>query len=140
MSTEMSRSTRGGRRRKHPWANGYTIFAVATMFVLGLWQALAGISAVVRDRLYVTAPGYIYSLDMAGWGWVNLLLGVLTAGAGVAVLQGRTWADIMAIVLASLSLIANFLLIPRYPIWSLLIIALEVVVIWALTTQQRKVA
>jgi hypothetical protein len=109
------------------------------MFVLGLWQALAGISAVVRNGLYVTAPGYIYSFDIAVWGWMILLLGVLTAGAGVAVLQGRTWADITAIVLVSLSLVVNFLLIPHYPIWSLLIIALDVLVIWSLTTQQRTV-
>ena len=110
MSTEMSRSTRCGCRRKHPWADGYTIFAVATMFVLGLWQALAGISAVVRDGLYVTAPGYVHSFDMAAWGWMILLLGVLTAGDGRRRPAGPNIGRHHGV--ASLSLIANFLLIP----------------------------
>jgi hypothetical protein len=60
------------------------------MFVLGLWQALAGISAVVRDGLYVTAPGYVHSFDMAAWGWMILCSGSSPPGTAVAVLQGRT--------------------------------------------------
>jgi hypothetical protein len=91
---------------------------------------------VVRGGLYVTTPGYTYSLGVAGWGWIILLLGVLVGGT---VLRGRSWGDAAAIVLAGLSMLANFLLIPFYPIWSLLIIALNVTLIWTLTHPDRNV-
>ena len=140
MSTEIpSRSSRSRRSPKRPWMNGYTVFAVAVILVLGLWQFLAGLTAVVRDGLYATPPGYTYSFNIAGWGWLVLLLGVLIAGTAVVVLQGRSWGDTAAIVLASLSMVANFLLIPFYPIWSLVIIALNTTLTWALTTRGRNV-
>jgi hypothetical protein len=138
MSTEIpSQSTESPSRRKHAWMNGYTVFAVTIMLVLGLWQVLAGLTAVVRDALYVTPPGYTYALSVAAWGWVVLMLGVLIGATGIAVLQGRSWADPAAIVLACLSMLVNFLLIPLYPIWSILIITLAVTLIWALTTPGR---
>jgi hypothetical protein len=86
----------------------------------------------------VTTPDYIFSFDLTGWGWVHLLLGILAAVAGFAVLQGQTWARVVGIVLAGLSMIANFLFLPYYPLWSLLIIALDVAVIWALATYRRE--
>jgi hypothetical protein len=140
MSTQVPpRSPRSRRRREHAWLNGYTVFAVAIMFVLGLWQFLAGLTAVVRDRLYVAPPGYTFAFSVAGWGWAVLLLGVLSAGTGVVVLLGRGWGDKAAIVVACLSMIVNFLLVAFYPIWSLVIIALDVTLIWALTTPGRRV-
>jgi hypothetical protein len=141
MSAEIpSRSPSGHEKRKPAWMNAYTDFALAIMLVLGLWQVLAGLTAVVGGGgLYVTPPGYTYSFGVAGWGWVILLLGVFIAGAGVVVLLGRSWGDTAAIVLASLSMIVNFLVIPFYPIWSLVIIALNVTLIWALTTRGRNV-
>lgn len=141
MSTEIpSRSPSSHKRRKPAWANAYTVFAVAIMLVLGLWQVLAGLTAVVSGGgLYATPSGYTYSFTAAGWGWVVLLLGVLIAGVGVVVLRGLPWGDTTAIVLAPLSMIVNFLTIPFYPIWSLVIIALNATLIWALTTQGRNV-
>jgi hypothetical protein len=125
---------------KHAWMNGYTVFAVSIMLVLGLWQVLAGLTAVVRDRLYVTTATSTYAFDISAWGWTAVLLGVLIAGTGIAVLQGRSWGDATAIVLACLIVVANFLLIPFYPIWPLLIIALAITLLWALTTSGREVA
>jgi hypothetical protein len=141
MSTEIpSRSPSSHSRRKPAWMNAYTDFAAAIMLVLGLWQVLAGLTAVVGGGgLYVTPSGYTYSFSVAGWGWVVLLLGVLIAGVDVVVLLGRRWGDTGAIVLASLSMIANFVVIPFYPIWSLVIIALNAALIWALTTHGRNV-
>src|SRR3954454_13509466 len=141
MSTDIrSRSGRSGSRREHPWLNGYAMFAVAAVVVLGLWQGLAGITAVLHDGLYVTPRGYVYALDIAGWGWTELVIAVLTVGAGVGVLLGRPWGELVEIVLAALSMVVNFLLIPYFPIWSVLIIALSVVAIWAVTAYQLEVA
>jgi len=122
-----------------PWANGLTIFAAAMMMIIGFWQALAGIAAIGQDKVYAATPEYIYAFDVTGWGWIHLLLGILIVCAGVAVFMGSTWARMVAIVLASLSMIANFAFIPHYPVWSLTIIALDAAVIWALATYHREI-
>jgi hypothetical protein len=109
MSSETTSDTGTGRtRHRRAWLNGYTVFAVAIMFVLGLWQVLAGITAVVRDRLYGAPPGYVYGFDIVVWGWVLIVLGALLAGAAVVVLLGRDGGDTAAIWLACLGMVANF--------------------------------
>jgi hypothetical protein len=135
MSTEIpSQGTKAQDLSESPWGSGLTLFAAAMMMVAGVWQALAGIAAIVNDQVYVATPQYIYTFDLTGWGWIHLLLGIVIAGAGFAVLKAMAWARVVGIALASLSLIANFLFLPHYPLWSLLIIALDVAVIWALAT------
>ena len=71
-------------------------------------------------------------------GWIHLVLGIVVALAGVGLLAGRAWARGVGITLAVLSAIANFLFIPHHPVWALLVIALDVVVIWALATHGRE--
>ena len=80
----------------------------------------------------------LVTFDLTAWGWVQLLLGILVAGAGFAIVKGQTWARIVGIALACLSLIASFLFMPHYPLWSLSIIALDFFVIWALATYRRE--
>jgi hypothetical protein len=69
----------------------------------------------------------------------HLILGIVVALAGVGLLAGRTWARVVGITLAALSAITNFLFIPEHPFWALLVIALDVVVIWALAAHGREV-
>ena len=133
-----SQATKGRRRHTRAWMNGYTVFAVAIMLVLGVWQVLAGLTAVVRDGLYATAATYTYAFSTTAWGWLVVVLGVLIAATGIAVLRGRDWGDTAAVVLACLTMIVNFLLIPLYPIWPSVIIVLGITLIWALTTPGRR--
>jgi hypothetical protein len=119
-------------QREPGLVTGLVVFAGTLMIIVGVFHALVGIAALVDDKIYVTTPNYIYSLDIAAWGWLHLLLGILVAVVGIAVLQGQAWGRVVGIGLAALSLIANFLFIPYHPLWSMLIIALEVAVIWAL--------
>lgn len=119
--------------------NGLSLFAGVLMVVGGIYHALVGLSAIFNDKVYVSTVQYIYQFDLTGWGWTHLLLGILVAAAGVAVVQGQTWGRVVGIVLAVLSLIANFLFLPYYPLWSILIIALDVAIIWALATYTRDV-
>ncbi|GAA2888418.1 hypothetical protein GCM10010472_53500 [Pseudonocardia halophobica] len=122
------------------WATGFAMFAGAVLIVTGICQALAGIAALFRDQVYVATPNYIYSFDVTAWGWVHIILGAALALTGLGVIQGQTWARVVGILLASLSIIANFLFIPHYPIWSIVIIALDVAVIWALVRETRELA
>jgi hypothetical protein len=119
------------------WTSGLVVFAGILMVVAGVWHALAGIAALLNDTLYISTPDYLYSLDLTGWGWGHLVLGVLVAVTGGAVLMGQTWGRVVGIALVALSLVANFLFIPWYPIWSLVIIALDIVVIGALAVWHR---
>lgn len=115
-------------------ATGLVTFAGVLMLVAGVWHGLAGIAALARDRVYVTTPDYVYALDLTGWGWAHLVLGLLVALTGAAILNRQMWGRWIGIALVSVSLVANFLFIPWYPVWSLVIIALDVAVIWALAT------
>jgi len=111
---------------------GLVVFAGTLMVIVGVFHALVGIAALVDDKIYVTTPNYIYSADIAMWGWLHLLLGILVAVVGIAVLGGQHWGRVVGIGLAALSLVVNFLFIPYHPLWSVLIIALQVAIIWAL--------
>lgn len=114
------------------WAIGVISFAAIMMILTGVFQALAGLVAIFENEFYVVTANYLFQFDATTWGWIHLLLGVVILAAGLGVLSGQTWARVVGITLAILSAMANFLFIPYYPVWSLLIIALDVLVIWAL--------
>jgi uncharacterized membrane protein YozB (DUF420 family) len=138
VSTETpSRHPGGVPSPKAAWANGYTLFAVSIMIVLGLWQVLAGLTAVLRAGPYTAVAGYTFAGALVAWGATVIVLGVLIGGAAVFVIRGRNRAATAVVVLAVLSMIANFVLIPYYPIWSLTIIGLSATLVWAMTAAGR---
>jgi hypothetical protein len=114
------------------WAVGFILFAAIMMIMTGFFQVLAGLVAIFENEFYVATRNYLFQFDATTWGWIHLLVGLVVAFAGWSLLSGRTWARALAITLAVLSAVANFLFIPYYPFWSLLIIALDVFVIWAI--------
>jgi hypothetical protein len=115
------------------WAVGGITFAAVLLILIGIFQAIAGLTAIFDDEFFVVTQNYVFDLDTSAWGWIHLILGVIIALAGFALLRGATWAGITALILAVLSAIANFFFIPYYPWWSLLMIGLAVWVIWSLT-------
>ena len=126
-------------QEESPWASGLVLFAALMMIMGGVFQVLNGLAGIIRNTVYVAAPNYVYSFDLTAWGWVHLCIGVLVGVTGAALLRGMTWARVTGIVLVSLSLINNFLFIPYYPVWSLLIIAVDFLVIWALAAYHKPV-
>ena len=114
-------------------AAGGIMFAGTMLIMIGVFQAIAGLVAIFDDEFYVVTQNYTFDLDTSAWGWVHLLIGVALVGTGWALFSRQLWAGIAAIVLATLSAIANFVFIPYYPFWSILVIALDVWVIWAVT-------
>jgi hypothetical protein len=119
--------------RPSGWAIGGVTFASTIMILVGIFQAFAGLAAIIDDEFYIVTQNYAFDLDVSAWGWVHLILGIVVAIAGFALWQRKVWAATVAIFLAMLSAIANFFFIPYYPFWSILMIALAVWVIWALT-------
>jgi hypothetical protein len=126
--------------RQSGWAMGFVLYAAIMMIMIGSFQALHGLVAIFDDQFYVVTPNYLLEFDVTVWGWMHLIAGILIAIAGVFVLRGSTWAIATGIVVAVLNAIQNFAFIPYYPFWSLLIIALDVIVIWALAVHGRELA
>jgi hypothetical protein len=127
-------------RGRSATAVGFTYFAAIMMMLSGGFEILQGLSAIIRKHLYVVNSDYIYKINVAGWGWIHLILGVIVLLAGIALLGGSLWARIVGIVLAALIALANFLWLPYYPVWAIVIIAVNVVVIWALAAHGREIA
>lgn len=115
------------------WAAGGIVFGATVLIIIGTFHAIAGLVAVIDDEFYVVGREYTFELDTTAWGWIHMLLGALVATSGWALLARKTWAGVMAIFLASLSAVANFFFIPYYPAWSIVLIALDIWVIWAIT-------
>jgi hypothetical protein len=108
------------------------ILAAVLMMLAGAFQFFQGISAVAKDDLYINAPNYVYKFDTTTWGWIHLILGLIVAISGFFLLQGKDWARGVAIVLAGLAAISQFFFLPYYPLWAMLIIALDIFIIWAI--------
>jgi hypothetical protein len=123
---------RSRSRETSGWAAGFVLFAALMMIIGGIFQALQGLAGIVENEFYVTTRNYVFEADATTWGWTHLIIGVIVGLAGLALLAGQTWARVVGIFLAVVSAISDFLFIPYYPLWSLLIIALDVFVIWAL--------
>jgi len=121
-------------------AMGFTFFAAVMMIVLGAIDALQGLAAITKQHYYVVAPNYVYKLSVSGWGWLHLILGILVVLAGFGLLSGALWARIVGVVLAVLVIFTNFMWLPYYPVWSIIVIATSVVVIWALTAHGHEMA
>jgi hypothetical protein len=115
------------------WAAGAIGFAAVMLLMIGVFQIVAGVAAIVEDEFFVVGREYAFDIDVSTWGWLHLILGALLVFAGVGLFSGQSWAAVTAIILATLSAIANFFFIPYYPFWAILVIALDVWVIWALT-------
>ena len=131
-------ASRGTPVQSTAWV-GWIVFAAIMMMMMGGLHAIEGLVALFKDTYYLVADsGLVLSVDYTAWGWVHLILGVVVACAGAALFTGRMWARVVAVTAAAVSLIANFVFIASYPIWSTIIIAVDVVVIYALTVHGRE--
>ncbi len=113
---------------------GFTVLAAVLLMLSGLWSFLEGLTAILRQSFFVVTSNYTYQFNVHGWGWIHLGLGIVVFAAGACVLLGQSWAKVVGIVLAVFSGIANFMFLPYYPVWSIILIAIDVFIIWALAT------
>ena len=120
-----------------PWMKGMTTFAGVMLIIAGAFNVIQGLVALFQNEVYVAGPRYVFAFDLTAWGWTHLIIGAVVVAAGFAVLSGQVWGRSVGVGIAVLSMLANFVFIPYYPVWSLLIIALNVFVIWALIAYKR---
>jgi hypothetical protein len=122
------------------WTVGFAYFAGAMMILIGIYHVIAGLAAIFEDEFFVVGREYVFDVDVTAWGWIHLIGGLVVIAAGIGVYSGAPWARTVGVIVASLSAIGNFFFIPYYPVWAVLIIALDVAVILALTAFSREAA
>ncbi|HSR86776.1 MAG TPA: hypothetical protein VLM11_21575 [Streptosporangiaceae bacterium] len=116
-----------------------TVLAGVLMMLGGAWDFLAGLAVSIRHGFFAPVSNtYAYHWDVQSWGWTQLAIGAVIFAAGVCVLLGMTWARVVGVILASFSAIAAFMFLPYYPVWAIIIVAIDVYIIWALVSVGRR--
>jgi hypothetical protein len=137
-STSTDQVARVQRAESTGWV-GFIAFAGMILILVGVMQAFQGLVAVVNDNWVVFGNQANLLLDLTAWGWIHIGIGAVLILAGIGVLFGNIVARIAGIVVAGISMLANFAFLPAYPVWSLVIIALDALVIYALIAHGREI-
>ncbi|MFI5687212.1 hypothetical protein [Streptomyces sp. NPDC051636] len=130
----MTQQTHPARPSSSGWAAGGAVFAGVLLLMNGILAVLQGISALAADDVWSRVGDYVYKINLTGWGWILVILGVIAVATGAGILKGAEWARFVGIVLAALGMVAQFLFLPYAPVWSIIMIGLDFFVIWALAT------
>ncbi|MGW0763258.1 DUF7144 family membrane protein [Streptomyces sp. NPDC002814] len=130
----MAQST-GGVRKSQSGAEqlggGLALFAGWALELSGTLSVLLGVVGVTRDTLF-SSPDYTYEFSLTAWGWIHIVIGIGLVAAGLGVLLGKAWGTGAGAVLAAVSLITQFMFIPFYPLWSISVMTLDLLTLWAL--------
>jgi hypothetical protein len=127
------------RTRATAWV-GWLWFAAVMMVMAGLANAMYGLVALFNDAYYAVGPQGMLVFDLTQWGWILLVVGTLAVIVGVSLFTGALWARIMAVVLTSLNAIAQMGFMSAYPVWALVAISVDIIVIWAVIVHGGEVA
>lgn len=122
------------RSRSGAWT-GWIVFAGTMLVVVGMLNAFEGLVALLADERVVATANNFVVVDLTSWGWTLVISGLLMVLVGGGLLVGQSWARITAIVIVGLHAVIQVAWIGAYPLWSLLMIALDTVVIFALTAR-----
>ena len=124
--------------RDEKLVGGVQDFAGIMLIVGGAFQIIQAVTALFRDQYLIVLPNYVFSVDLTAWGWIHLIVGLALAAIGVFLLLGKGWARIAGIVVASVSALINFSWLPYSPLWAILAIAVNILVIWGLAGGSRR--
>jgi hypothetical protein len=120
------------------WA-GWVVFAGVMLVMLGAFQIIEGLVALFKDDVYLVRPsGLVVNVNYTTWGWVHTIIGLVGVLAGMGLLAGNMLARIVGVAVAFLSAVVNLAFISAYPIWSTILIALDVIVIYAIIVHGRE--
>jgi hypothetical protein len=118
-------------RRPTAWV-GWVVLASVLLCLAGVFNFITGLVAVFSDKVYVQGDAANVVLDVTGWGWFHIFWGLVLFGTGLALYAGQTWARIVAIVVVSVNMVTQLMEMPAYPLWSLVIITVDLLIIWAI--------
>jgi hypothetical protein len=112
---------------------GWIYFASMMMLVLGGLQALSGLVAIFKDDFYVASQKGLVIFNYTTWGWINLVIGLIVVITGIEIARGSGWGRVFASILIVLSALANLTFLPAYPVWSIVALVIDGLVLYALT-------
>ena len=118
------------------YAGGVTIGAAALLGIAGVFGILQGIAALADDKIFVHEDGWTFEFSLTTWGWIHLIVGIIAVLIAVGMAMASTWARAAAIVIACVSIITQFMWLPWHPWWAILVIVVDLLVIWAVSTWQ----
>jgi hypothetical protein len=136
----MSMEPSAGEPQPSAWAAGWTAFAGAALIMIGIFHAIAGFAQLLNDKSFLVTSEYVFKFDTTTWGWIHLVWGIVVVFAGFGVFRGAVWARTVGVIIAMVSAIVNFAWLLYVPFWSMLMIFVDVMVIWALTMHGRDLA
>jgi len=116
-------------------AEGWVVFAGIMLFIVGTSNIIFGLTAIFDDEVLTKVGGQLIYWDYTTWGWIHTIGGILMLAAAFGLFAGRTWAVTVAVIFAALNAVAQISWITVYPIWSLIVISLDVIVIYQLTAR-----
>ena len=121
------------------WA-GWLVFASLMLFLTGIFHIIAGLVALFKETIYISSTNVTWILNYNQWGWTHIIGGAFILLAASSLLQGGLFGRVFAIIMALMSAVANMAFIPVYPIFSLLIITVDILVIWAATVHGKELS
>jgi hypothetical protein len=119
--------------------SGWVTYAMTMFIVAGVLNVFYGLVMLINDEWVVFGATEVFYIDISIWGWITLLLGALALWVAAGISQGKTWAQILGITAAALHAVNAFMTMPYYPVWSLVMLALALLLIWALTVHGDEV-
>ena len=122
------------------WAVGWAGFAGMMLIIVGVFDAIQGLVALFNDEFYVVTQKWVFEFDLTAWGWIQLILGGILIASGIGIFSGNLAARTVGVIAAGLAAIVNFAWLPYYPVWSVIVIAICIAIIWALTAHGRDIA
>jgi hypothetical protein len=129
---------RAAERERSGAALGVTLTAAILMMISGGWNILEGIAALVHSEFVAVVRNYAYSMSATSWGWFHLILGAVVLAAGIGLFTDKMWARIVGVGVVAISMIVNFLYIPYLPVWSIMVIAIDMAILWALLSPRDR--
>lgn len=121
------------------WAIGWTVFAGFMMIMMGGWWLISGLVALFNSDFYVVTKRWIFQFDISTWGWIHLIFGIIVLVAGFFLFKGAVWARTVGVIIAVIATLLSFAWLPYYPVWGILLIAVSIAIIWALTAHGRDI-
>ncbi|MEU3934656.1 hypothetical protein AB0E85_21880 [Streptomyces sp. NPDC029044] len=125
------------RTSMREWATGVTVFAAIMLMIGGILDVMRGIAEIAADDIFVSTRNYVFAFDLTAWGWIHLTLGVIAFVVSFGLFMGSTWARVLGVAIAGLVIIAHFLSLPYYPVWSVVMITVSGFIIWALCAMRK---
>ncbi len=114
---------------------GWVVFASIMLMLIGVLTAMQGLAALLDDEYYLVAERELLILDFTAWGWIMLIIGSAMALTGAGLFRGSAWARWAALAVVGVNAVAQVAFLSAFPVWTVLVVALDVVVIFALTAR-----